>query len=62
MRARLFSLIAGAGILLASAAAEADDLGNFGAWYAFTQGEGADKLCYMIAAPIQYTRCTRPIL
>jgi invasion protein IalB len=52
MRARLFSLILGAGILSASAA-QADDLGNFGAWYAFTQGEGADKLCYMIAAPIQ---------
>ena len=53
MRARLFSLIVGAGALLAPAAALADDLGNFGAWYAFTQGEGADKLCYMIAAPIQ---------
>ena len=53
MRARLFSLIVGAGALLAPAAAEADDLGNFGAWYAFTQGEGADKLCYMIAAPVQ---------
>jgi invasion protein IalB len=53
MRARLFSLIVGAGALLAPAAAQADDLGNFGAWYAFTQGEGADKLCYMIAAPVQ---------
>ena len=52
MRARLFSLILGVGILSTSAA-RADDLGNFGAWYAFTQGEGADKLCYMIAAPIQ---------
>ena len=53
MRARLFSWIVGAIALLAPAAAEADDLGNFGAWYAFTQGEGADKLCYMIAAPVQ---------
>jgi invasion protein IalB len=53
MRARLFSWIVGATALLAPAAAEADDLGNFGAWYAFTQGEGADKLCYMIAAPVQ---------
>ena len=53
MRARLFSLIVGASVLLAPAAAQADDLGNFGAWYAFTQGEGADKLCYMIAAPSQ---------
>ena len=53
MRARLFSLIVGAGALLAPAVAQADDLGNFGAWYAFTQGEGADKLCYMIAAPVQ---------
>jgi invasion protein IalB len=52
MRARLFSWILGVGILSASAA-HADDLGNFGAWYAFTQGEGADKLCYMIAAPVQ---------
>ena len=52
MRARLFSWILGVGILSASAA-QADDLGNFGAWYAFTQGEGTDKLCYMIAAPIQ---------
>ena len=52
MRARLFSWILGVGVLSASAA-HADDLGNFGAWYAFTQGEGADKLCYMIAAPIQ---------
>jgi hypothetical protein len=53
MRARLFSFILGAATLLASAAARADDLGNFGAWYAFTQGEGQDKLCYMITAPIQ---------
>lgn len=53
MRARLFSLILGIGGLLAPAAAEAEELGNFGAWYAFTQGEGAEKLCYMIAAPIQ---------
>jgi hypothetical protein len=53
MRARLFSLIVGAGALLAPVPAHADDLGNFGAWYAFTQGEGADKLCYMIAAPVQ---------
>ena len=52
MRARLFSLILGVGIL-STPAAHADDLGNFGAWYAFTQGEGADKLCYMIAAPVQ---------
>jgi hypothetical protein len=53
MRARLFSLILSAGTLLLPAGARADDLGNFGAWYAFTQGEGQDKLCYMIAAPIQ---------
>ena len=53
MRARLFSLILGAGAMLAPTVAQADDLGNFGAWYAFTQGEGADKLCYMIAAPVQ---------
>lgn len=53
MRARLFSLIVGAAALLTPCMAEADDLGNFGAWYAFTQGEGADKLCYMIAAPVQ---------
>jgi hypothetical protein len=52
MRARLFSLILG-GAVLASAAALAEELGNFGAWYAFTQGEGEDKLCYMIAAPSQ---------
>ena len=31
----------------------ADDLGTFGSWYAFTQGEGTDKLCYMISAPTQ---------
>jgi invasion protein IalB len=55
MRARLFSLILvlGSIALLAPAGAAADDLGNFGGWYAFTQGEGADKLCYMIAAPTQ---------
>jgi hypothetical protein len=52
MRARLFSLILG-GAMLLSAAARAEELGNFGAWYAFTQGEGQDKLCYMVAAPIQ---------
>ena len=39
--------------MLLSAAARAEELGNFGAWYAFTQGEGQDKLCYMVAAPIQ---------
>jgi invasion protein IalB len=53
MRARLFSLIPGLAALLAPAAAFADDLGSFGSWYAFTQGEGADKLCYMISAPTQ---------
>ncbi|HEY3148419.1 MAG TPA: invasion associated locus B family protein [Dongiaceae bacterium] len=53
MRARLFSLILGSTALLAPAVASADDLGNFGGWYAFTQGEGADKLCYMISAPTQ---------
>ncbi|HXG81720.1 MAG TPA: invasion associated locus B family protein [Sphingomicrobium sp.] len=53
MRARLFSLILGGGALLIPAAAQAEELGNFGAWYAFTQGEGEEKLCYMIAAPIQ---------
>jgi invasion protein IalB len=53
MRARLFSLILGSTVLLAPAVASADDLGNFGGWYAFTQGEGADKLCYMISAPTQ---------
>jgi invasion protein IalB len=39
--------------VLPPAAAQADDLGNFGSWYAFTQGEGQDKLCYMITAPTQ---------
>jgi len=53
MRARLFSVIMGLAALLVPAAARADDLGNFGSWYAFTQGEGKDKLCYMIAAPSQ---------
>lgn len=53
MRARLFSLILGTGAALLPAAAQAEELGNFGAWYAFTQGEGVQKLCYMIAAPIQ---------
>jgi invasion protein IalB len=53
MRARLFSLILGGCALLIPAAAQAEELGNFGAWYAFTQGEGEEKLCYMIAAPIQ---------
>ena len=53
MRARLFSLILGTGAALLPAAAQAEELGNFGAWYAFTQGEGEQKLCYMIAAPIQ---------
>ena len=53
MRARLYSLILGMAALLLPAAAQADDLGNFGSWYAFTQGEGADKLCYMITAPTQ---------
>lgn len=53
MRARLFSLILGMAAPLLPAAAQADDLGNFGSWYAFTQGEGQDKLCYMITAPTQ---------
>src|SRR5688572_6530170 len=51
MRARLFSLIVGAGAMLLPGAACAEDLGNFEGWYAFAQGEGNDKLCYMIAAP-----------
>jgi len=50
MQKRLISWILGLA-LLAPAAASADDLGKFGSWYAFTQGEGQDKLCYMIAAP-----------
>ena len=53
MRTRLFSLILGIGAVLLPAAAQAEELGNFGAWYAFTQGEGEQKLCYMIAAPTQ---------
>jgi len=52
MLMRLFSLSLILTAVLATAA-RADDLGNFGNWYAFTQGEGQDKLCYMIAAPIQ---------
>lgn len=51
MRARIFSLGVGLAALLFAGAASADDLGNFGGWYAFTQGEGKEKLCYMIAAP-----------
>lgn len=47
---RLFSLTIGLFAALA-ASASAEDLGKFGDWYAFTQGEGKDKLCYMIAAP-----------
>lgn len=31
----------------------ADDLGKFGSWYAFTQGESGNKLCYMISPPVQ---------
>jgi invasion protein IalB len=53
MRARLSSVILGLATLLMAAGALADDLGNFGSWYAFTQGDGNDKLCYMIAAPAQ---------
>lgn len=53
MRAKLLSWMLAAAALLLAPAARADDLGNFGAWYAFTQGEGQDKLCYMVAAPIQ---------
>ena len=53
MRGRLFSLVLASSALLAPAAAGADDLGNFGAWYAFTQGDGQDKLCYMVSAPVQ---------
>jgi invasion protein IalB len=53
MRARLFSFILGIGAASLPAAAQAEELGNFGAWYAFTQGEGEQKLCYMIAAPTQ---------
>jgi hypothetical protein len=51
MRARLFSFILGLTALLLPGAACAEDLGNFEGWYAFAQGEGNDKLCYMIAAP-----------
>ncbi|MGH6893424.1 MAG: invasion associated locus B family protein [Dongiaceae bacterium] len=46
---RLFSLTLGLFACLTSASA--DDLGKFGDWYAFTQGEAKNKLCYMIAAP-----------
>jgi invasion protein IalB len=53
MRARLFSLILGVCAALLPAAAQAEELGSFGSWYAFAQGEGQDKLCYMIAAPNQ---------
>ncbi|WP_162917691.1 invasion associated locus B family protein [Dongia deserti] len=53
MRARLFSWILGIGGALAPAVTQAEEIGNFGAWYAFTQGEGAEKLCYMISAPSQ---------
>jgi invasion protein IalB len=53
MRKRLFPLIVALGALLVPAAARADDLGNFGAWYAFTQGDGQAKLCYMVSAPVQ---------
>lgn len=51
MRARLFPLLLGLMAPLLMGVASADDLGNYGSWYAFTQGEGKDKLCYMIAAP-----------
>jgi len=53
MRTRLFSWALGLAVFLAPAMAGAEDLGNFGGWYAFTQGEGKDKLCYMITAPTQ---------
>jgi invasion protein IalB len=46
-------LIVGSVAPLVPVVAQADDLGNFGAWYAFTQGEGDDKLCYMVTAPVQ---------
>ena len=39
------SLTAGA------AAAQAGEIGAFGAWYAMTSGEGGEKLCYAIAGP-----------
>lgn len=50
MSIRLYSLTLGLFAVL-TARASADDLGNFGGWYAFTQGEGKNKLCYMIAPP-----------
>lgn len=33
------------------AAAQAGEIGTFGAWYAMTVGEGGEKLCYAIAGP-----------
>jgi invasion protein IalB len=39
------------GLTSLSGAAAAEDLGVFGDWYAFAQGEGDQKLCYMISAP-----------
>jgi invasion protein IalB len=39
------------GLTVLTGAASAEDLGVFGDWYAFAQGEGDQKLCYMIAAP-----------
>lgn len=53
MTKRLSSFTVALSALLVPAAANADDLGNFGAWYAFTQGDGQNKLCYMVAAPVQ---------
>lgn len=49
MLIRLLSLLLGLTVLTGATVAE--DLGIFGDWYAFTQGEGPEKLCYMISAP-----------
>lgn len=32
-------------------AAQAGEIGTYGAWYAMTAGEGGDKLCYAISGP-----------
>ncbi len=34
-----------------AAAAQAGEIGTYGAWYAMTSGEGGEKLCYAIAGP-----------
>lgn len=47
--AKFFSLIISLTVL--TGAASAEELGVFGDWYAFAQGEGDQKLCYTISAP-----------